>query len=117
MRARTLFARFALAGIALLVMAATTYSAQYVVSPGGNDLAAGTPAAPWLTLQHAAEEVSPGDFVTVKPGNYAGFQLETSGEPGKLITFFTEPGVLVNLPNPVRPQHGINLENASYVVV
>ena len=33
------------------------------------------------------------------------------------IEFFAEPGVLVNQPNPVRTDHGINLENASYVIV
>lgn len=117
MLARTFLARFARAGLASIALQANSYSAQYVVSPSGNDLAAGTAAAPWKTLQHAAEEVGPGDFVTVKPGNYAGFHLETSGAEGSPITFFGEPGVLVNQPNPIRTDHGINLENASWVVV
>ena len=117
MGVRTLVGRVALAGFASAIFASTMHAAQYVVAPSGNDLAAGSAAAPWKTLQHAAEEVGPGDFVTVKPGNYAGFHLETSGTAAAPITFFAEPGVLVNQPNPIRTNHGINLENASYVTV
>jgi hypothetical protein len=84
---------------------AKSRAAQYVVAPGGNDQAAGSSAAPWKTLQHAAEEVGPGDFVTVKSGNYAGFHLETSGTAAAPITFSAEPGVLVNQPNPAAARY------------
>ncbi len=40
-------------------------AAQYFVSPTGNNSAAGTSNAPWLTLQHAADVVHAGDRVTV----------------------------------------------------
>jgi parallel beta-helix repeat protein len=117
MGVRTVVGRVALVGLATSGLLSPAPAAQYVVAPNGNDLAPGTAAAPWKTLQHAAEQVVHGDFVTVKPGNYAGFHLETSGEEGSPISFFAEPGVLVNQPNPIRTDHGINLENASWVTV
>ena len=40
-----------------------------------------------------------------------------SGTAAAPIEFFAEPGVLINQPNPVRTDHGINLENASHVVI
>ena len=45
------------------------------VSNAGSDVAAGTAAAPWKTLQHAADTVQAGDVVTVRAGNYAGLDL------------------------------------------
>lgn len=92
-------------------------AANYFVATNGNNSDAGNAAAPWQTLQFAANRVGPGDRVTVRAGNYAGFYLETSGTAAAPIEFFAEPNVLINQPNPVRTQHGINLENASYVVV
>src|SRR5260370_823201 len=41
---------------------------SYFVSPTGNDNNAGTSLAPWLTLQHAADQVVAGDSVTVRAG-------------------------------------------------
>lgn len=109
-----------LAAIALhaaLLTSPAGSAAQFYVATNGNDGAAGTSLAPWKTLQHAANVVGPGDRVTVKSGNYAGFYLDTSGTAAAPIEFFAEPGVLVNQPNPRRIDHGINLENASYVIV
>jgi hypothetical protein len=94
-----------------------TFAADRFVALDGNNSNSGTAQSPWRTLQYAADHVRPGDRVTVRAGNYVGFQLETSGTAAAPIEFFAEPGVLVNQPNPVRGQHGINLENASYVVV
>jgi hypothetical protein len=42
------------------------------VSPAGNDANAGTQAAPFKTLQKAANVVNAGDTVTVLPGTYTG---------------------------------------------
>ncbi len=107
-----------LAALALLLIATSAgQGTQYFVSVSGSDSAQGSTSSPWRTLQHAADVVSAGDFVTVRPGNYAGFQLETSGTAAAPINFFAEPGVLINTANPVRGQHGINLENASHVIV
>src|SRR5216684_6819377 len=48
---------------------------SYFVSPTGKDSNAGTTAAPWLTLQHAADQLVAGDIVTVEAGTYAGFSM------------------------------------------
>jgi hypothetical protein len=89
----------------------------FYVDPAGSDTAPGTSAAPWRTLQHAADTVRAGDLVIVRPGNYAGFDLRTSGSSTDPIEFHAEPGVMINAPNPVTPNHGINLEAASWVVI
>lgn len=89
----------------------------FYVDPAGNDGAAGNIAAPWRTLQHAANVVQAGDRVIVRAGHYAGFDLRTSGTSVNPIEFVADPGVFVDTPNPVTPNHGINLEGASWVVV
>jgi len=68
-------------------IAAWGLAATYSVSPAGSDLAAGTPAAPWRTLQRAADGVDAGDLVLVQPGDYTGFTLARSGAPGASIVF------------------------------
>ena len=45
----------------------------FYVDAGGNDSAAGSSAAPWRTLQRAANGVQAGDLVIVRPGTYTGF--------------------------------------------
>jgi hypothetical protein len=92
-------------------------AANLFVSTTGNDAWPGTSAQAWRTLQFAAGQVGPGDLVTVRPGNYAGFHLTADGTAAAPIQFVAEPGVLINAPNPIRTQHGINLENASHVVI
>jgi len=103
--------------LSILIVGQTARSAEFYVSSTGSDSAAGTATAPWRTLQRAADVVGPGDRVTTRPGAYAGFNLTRSGTAAAPIEFVAEPGVLINQPNPVRTQHGINLENASYVTI
>jgi hypothetical protein len=106
----------ALALLGLLFAPATARAADYFVSPDGDDGADGSDAAPWETLQHAADSVAAGDTVVVRAGTYVGFQLETSGEEAAPITFSADDGVLVDTDNPVT-DHGINVEGASFVVI
>jgi parallel beta-helix repeat protein len=103
----------------MINVGAAGHAASLFVSTAGNDTWPGTEAQPWRTLQHAAENVAAGDFVTVRPGNYTGFHLTADGSLGNPITFFAEPGVLIDVANPVRVDQeiGINLENASHVVI
>jgi hypothetical protein len=89
---------------------------NYFVSPTGDDSHTGNSASPWSTLQHAADAVHAGDFVTVVAGNYTGFYLDTSGTAVAPIEFFAQPGVVINHQNGTTPD-GINLEGASYVVI
>lgn len=91
---------------------------QFYVAPGGSNANPGTAAAPWATLQHAADRVAPGDRVVVRPGNYKGFYLDTSGTAAAPIEFFAEPGVLIDVPTDgAGNRDGINLESASHVVI
>lgn len=104
------------AALMLLTAVTAARAATYYVAPDGSDGGGGSTEAPWETLQHAAEVVGPGDRVVVRPGDYAGFHLTTSGAAGAPIEFVAEPGVRVTAPNPVTPD-GINLEGPSHVVI
>ena len=95
----------------------TARAAQFVVDPLGNDSAAGTATAPWKTLQHAANVVGAGDKVTVHAGNYAGFQLTSSGTSAAPIEFDAQPGVFITSPFSAQRPDGINLEGASYAII
>lgn len=90
----------------------------YHVAPGGNDGNDGSAAAPWATLQHAADTVQPGDSVLVYDGTYTGFQIDTSGSAAQPIVFKAAgSNAVVNAVNPVRGQDNINVEGADYVVI
>lgn len=105
----------ALAALVLLASPAAL-AATFWVAPGGSDSASGSQAAPWATLQKAAGSVGPGDTVRVAAGDYAGFDLRTSGTAAAPIRFLAETGAQVVTQNPVTPD-GINLEGASWVEV
>jgi hypothetical protein len=107
----------ALVIVTLAFISAAASAAQYVVDPNGNDMAAGTAAAPWKTLQHAADVVGPGDHVSVNAGNYKGFELTTSGTAASPIVFEATPGVSITSQASMQRPDGINLEGASYVTL
>jgi CARDB/Right handed beta helix region len=108
-----------LAAIILLVTAAVDAAPLRTlhVATSGNDSADGSSATPWRTLQRAANAARAGDLIVVRPGRYAGFNLTTSGTATNPIVFSAEAGVIVDTPNPVRTQDGINLEGASWIVI
>jgi hypothetical protein len=66
----------------------------YYVSTSGNDNNAGTLAAPWRTIQKAANTVQAGDTVQVRAGTYNEVvTLKTSGNSTQgYITFANYPG-------------------------
>lgn len=90
--------------------------ATLYVAPTGNDSNAGTSAAPWQTLQRAANVVSPGDTVIVRAGDYTGFDLRRDGTAAARITFQAEAGVAITARN-ARTPDGINLEGADYITI
>jgi parallel beta-helix repeat protein len=104
----------------LEVLELRTLLSAYYVSPLGNDAAAGTAAAPWKTLQRAADAVHAGDMVTVRPGNYAGFTLgwngPQNGTAAAPIVFNAQPGATIISRNS-KTADGIDLEGASYVTI
>ncbi len=56
-----------------------------------SDRNSGTENSPWLTLQHAADTLQPGDTVYVKPGTYDPFEVTRSGTEGNPIVFASDP--------------------------
>jgi hypothetical protein len=63
--------------------AATGSGVCYYVAPTGSDSNAGTSTSPFLTIQHAANVVNPGDMVIVRDGTYN--NAAVSGVGSKLI--------------------------------
>ncbi len=65
----------------------------YYVAVSGDDANAGTKAAPWRTIQHAADTVGPGDTVLIRGGVYQEtVTINVSGTAGSPITFQNYPG-------------------------
>ncbi len=60
----------------------------YYVSVDGDDGNPGTEALPWLTIQHAAETIIPGDLVVVMNGDYGeAVVIEHDGESEARLSF------------------------------
>ena len=58
-----------------------------------SDTGPGTAAAPFCTIQAAADVAQPGQTVDIAPGYYTGsLDITRSGTPGAPITFTAEPG-------------------------
>ena len=68
---------------------------RYYVAPGGSDANPGTSAAPFKTIQKAADLADAGDTVIVRPGVYTGagriVSVERGGAPDAWITFRSDP--------------------------
>ena len=111
---RTLLA-VALAAANLLALPQAAATQVRYVDVAGSDGASGSSAHPWRTLQHAVENVGPGDTILVRPGTYAGMRIEGSGQPGAWITIAAEtPGtVTIDEPGPDN-KHGSNVEIESW---
>jgi alpha-N-arabinofuranosidase len=56
--------------LSLLAIAICGRAAEFHVATSGNDANAGTQAAPFRTIQHAADVAQPGDVITVHAGVY-----------------------------------------------
>src|SRR5919197_1292883 len=64
---------------------------NYYVSPMGSDTNNGSAAAPFRTIQHAANLVNPGDTVHVLPGTYAeAINLTRGGSAAARIRFISD---------------------------
>ncbi|NLF29671.1 MAG: DUF1565 domain-containing protein [Planctomycetes bacterium] len=87
-------ARTAMAAL-ILALAAPLTAATYCVDtadPAAADTNAGSQAAPWKTIQHAAATAAAGDVVVVRPGAYDEVvTVARSGDKDRLITFRAEP--------------------------
>src|ERR1039458_1932878 len=56
--------------LSVLTFVTVAHATEFHVKPNGNDANAGTQAAPFRTIQHAANLVQPGDVITVHAGVY-----------------------------------------------
>jgi hypothetical protein len=90
---------------------------RYVSANTGDDAADGSEAAPWRTLQHAADSVEPGTTVLVEPGDYAGgLQILRGGEPGAYVIFAArDPGAMPRILGDAGVDSVVHVD-ASYVV-
>ena len=101
-------------------------STFYVATTGNDTTNNGSSASPWLTIQHAADNVGVGDTVVVRVGSYAGFVLgwdfPTSGASGSPITFEADPAaapgtVIINARNN-KTASGIDIEpGCDYITI
>lgn len=91
--------RAAVGALAACAVVSSAAGETFVVAPNGNDANPGTLAAPWKTIQHAANVASPGSTVEVRSGVYA--ELVTINVSGDAtsgpITFRSRPGELAIL--------------------
>ena len=77
--------------LALTFLAGTTaYAETRHVATTGDDAAAGTAAAPWRSLQRAADAAAPGDTVIIHAGTYFGMVIDRSGTEAAPIAFVGE---------------------------
>lgn len=106
------------AAAAMLLFTAPSVAGTYYVSPTGNNGYSGTsPDSAFATLQYAADIVTAGDSVLVLDGEYAGFDLRTSGSQALPIIFAAmNDNAVINQRNSVTPD-GINIENAGWIII
>ncbi|MGA4862213.1 right-handed parallel beta-helix repeat-containing protein [Streptomyces lavendulocolor] len=96
----------------------------YFVSPSGSDGNPGTSAAaPFRTIQKAADSAGPGDTVSIMNGTYSEqakgsnvLTVRRSGRPGAPITFMAHPGHRPVI-HPVNAWNGISIHGASHIAV
>ena len=89
----------------------------YYVSKGGSDTSGdGSQSNPWLTIQKAADNVSPGDRVRIMPGTYnEQVVIRTSGTANNYITFESnDPNNLAIVTYGIR-RGTVNLDGTDYI--
>src|SRR5919109_1759957 len=101
------------------VTGAAPSGVAYYVSPSGSDANPGTKAAPFRTIQKAADVVNPGDVVIVGEGVYTDddrdgsiVRIRRGGRPNELVTFRAESRWKARLDGQGgRAAKGIELDN------
>ena len=116
MKVFTLFALFV-----CLAAAFGQTNTSYYVSTTGNDSNSGTQAAPWRTVQHAADTARAGSIVNVRGGIYEELvSINASGNASEgFITLRSYPGETAILDaehfTPSGRQAVLTIHNQSYV--
>ena len=102
-----------------LVFCATALGAgaSYFVSEEGDDSAAGSEAQPWETIQHAIDQLEPGDTATVLTGTYREkLEFNRSGTKGAPLTLRAEGEVTVSGKHRIG-DNLITIDNQDYIHV
>lgn len=82
-----------LAFLLALAPVSVTLAKTYYVAPEGNDNAQGSGwSTAWRTLQHAANQLAPGDTLKIRSGAYSSFRVKRSGEENHPIIIQGEDG-------------------------
>jgi hypothetical protein len=106
------------AGVLCLVLLALPGQAGvFYVDPLGSDSADGDEAHPWKTIQNAADTLSPGDTVKIRPGIYSeAVEVNVSGsKEGGWITFEAEKGAILDGSKVRKRAFMWEMTNRSYV--
>ncbi len=100
---------------------ANTLTANYYVSPTGNDTNNGSASSPFRTIQKAASLVQAGNLVYIRSGTYGTFTVQSkNGTSASPITFAAYPGeerkaIVDN--NNVTSGTGIKIKDSSYITI
>jgi hypothetical protein len=102
----------------IVLLGNSLFAANYFVAPWGNDGYSGLSwDSAFVTLQHAADIVVPGDSVFAESGAYVGFDLRTSGTMSLPIVFIGYGDTTTIITQNNETPDGINIENADWVVI
>ncbi len=116
---RLLLPALALACVCIAAGSAQAATTYYVApSPTGSDSNPGTSGQPFATIQKAANVVSPGDTVIVRPGTYVGAKFSRSGSLAAPIVFMAQPGAVVTSPGALNSNNdNLWIRDASYITL
>ncbi|HVK76426.1 MAG TPA: right-handed parallel beta-helix repeat-containing protein [Kofleriaceae bacterium] len=101
---------------AALGVSSTAAAETWHVAVTGDDAAAGTQAAPWRTIQRAADAVNPGDTVVIHAGEYAGFRARPRGTEAAPIAFVGDGEVTIRGDAP-GDRDGVHLDGVAWTRV
>jgi MYXO-CTERM domain-containing protein len=103
-------------GALVLCLVSVAHAETFHVSASGSDAAAGSEAAPFETIQRAANVVGAGDSVVVHAGTYAGFKVTKRGTEAAPITFKSDGDVTIAGAMTTN-RDAIWIEDSSYIVI
>lgn len=109
--------------ILFVIATQASFATEYYVATNGKDVNSGTLAAPWKTIQKAADTLQPGDTVFVRRGVYRGLvTINVSGTPGAPITFtnYLKEKPVIDGAGIVPPEEGralIFIQDRSYLII
>ncbi len=101
---------------AILALPAIADATTWHVATTGNDANPGTSAAPFRTIQRAADAVVPGDTVTIHAGTYTGFLVTAKGTEAAPIAFVGDGTVKIDGAT-TSDRDAVHVEGASYITI